>query len=129
MAEDFEGLFLVTFGIGHDLVMGELGAGGGASAGVADHGGEVANDEDGIVSGILELTEFVENDTVAEVNIWGGGIDTQLDAEGAAFGQFGGKFFTTDDALGARGQVICLFKEVRHMPDMVKKSGTVAQGI
>jgi len=33
-----------------------------STAGIADHGGKIANDEDGLVTEILELPQFSQND-------------------------------------------------------------------
>lgn len=107
--EDFESLFLVGGGVREDGIAGELRAGGGASARVADHGGEVADDEDGVVAEVLELAEFGEADGVAEVDIWGGGIDTHFDAEGALGSEFGGEFFLAGEEGAALGEDSELF--------------------
>jgi len=36
---------------------------------IADHGGEVADDQDGFVSEILKITEFAQDYRVAEVQV------------------------------------------------------------
>ncbi len=79
--EDFSGLFEVGFGVGIDLFAGEDGAGFLFAGGVADHGGGVADDEDGLVAQILELAHFSEDDGVTEVKVGSGGIHAEFDAE------------------------------------------------
>ncbi len=79
--EDFAGLGEVGFGVLFDLLGGEDGAGFLFAGGVADHGGGVADDEDGLVAEVLELAHFAEDDGVAEVEVGGGGVHAELDAE------------------------------------------------
>lgn len=99
--EDFESLFGVGFGVFEDFFAGEGRAGGGASGGVADGGGEVADEEDGLVAELLELAEFFEDDGVTEVDVWGGGIDAEFDAEWAVEGKFFAEFFFGENGGGA----------------------------
>ena len=40
-----------------------------ASARVTDHSGEIANDENCLVSKVLKLSQFVQNNRMAEVDI------------------------------------------------------------
>ncbi len=84
--EDAEGLIGVGLRVREDLVAGEGRAGFRATGGVADLGGEVADDEDGLVPELLELAQFLEDDAVTEMEVGGGGVDAELGAErGAAF--------------------------------------------
>ena len=95
--ENFEGLLLETFGIRQNLGVGELRAGDRAAGGVADHGGEVADDQDRVVPLILKIAELRKRDAVAEVDIRRGGIDAEFDAERAAELQLLGEFLLADD--------------------------------
>ncbi len=79
--EHLEGLCAVAFGVGQHLFVGELRAGGGATARVADHGGEIADDEDRFVAEVLELTQLSQHERVAEVEVGAGRIDSELDSE------------------------------------------------
>ncbi len=99
--EDFEDLIGVSAGVVEDLRVGEGGAGGGAAGGVADHGGEVADDEDRGVAEFLKLAQLFQGHAVAEVEVGGGGVGTELDAQGTAEGEFVGQFFFGVDLDGA----------------------------
>jgi len=44
-----------------------------AAAGITDHAGEIADDEDGLMAEILELSEFPQDHGVAEMDIGAGG--------------------------------------------------------
>ena len=92
-----EDLVGVGFGVLLDHFGFEGGAGFGAAGGVADASGVVADDDDGKVSGLLELANFGEDEGVAEVEIGGGGIETKFDTERAAEGEFFGELFAGMD--------------------------------
>ena len=91
--ENFAGLIEVGFGVGLDLLGGEDGAGFLFAGGIADGGGGVADDEDRLVAEVLELPHFAKDDGVAEVEVRGGGVHAELDAELAA------GFFGVDEPL------------------------------
>ena len=73
----------IIAGVGRDLVFGQLGAGLIAAGGIADQRGVVADDDHGGVAQVLELAELAQGDSVPEVHIDAGGVDTVLDAHGA----------------------------------------------
>ena len=50
---------------------------------------------------VLKLAQFGERDTVAEVQIRGGGIDSEFNAEWFAGGEFFREFFFADEMHGA----------------------------
>ena len=79
--ENFAGLDEIRFGILFDLLGGEDGAGFLFAGGVADHGGCVADDEDGFVAEVLELAHFSQYDGVAEVEVGSGRVHAEFDAE------------------------------------------------
>jgi len=66
--EDFAGLVEVGGGIFLDF-LGVRTGGFSFCRWVADHGGGVADDEDGLVAEVLELAHFAEDDGVAEVEV------------------------------------------------------------
>jgi hypothetical protein len=86
LVEDLPDLPLVGGGVGDDLVFGERRAGGVLAGGVADAGGEVADEEDDLVAELLELPQLVDDDGVAEVEVGRGRIAAELDDERAVFG-------------------------------------------
>ncbi len=90
------GLGVVGLGVFADLLGRERRAGGVAAAGIADLGGEVADQEDHRMAEILQLAHLVQHHRVAQVNVGRGGIQAELDAQGraggAAAGQLGGEF-------------------------------------
>ena len=49
----------------------------GAARRVADAGGEVADDQDDGVAGVLELAQLLQHDRVAEVDVGRGGVDAR----------------------------------------------------
>ena len=59
----------------HHLIMGEMGARGGAAARITDHRGEVTDDQDGLMTEFLKLAELREPHCVAQMNIGRGGIN------------------------------------------------------
>jgi hypothetical protein len=99
--EDFEGLFAEGLCISEHFFATELGPRFGATGRVANHGCEVADDEDGLMSELLELAEFFEADGEAEVDVGSGGIDAEFDVEGASEAQFCQKFVFGEDFCGA----------------------------
>ncbi len=77
-------LRLVGPGIGLDLLVGERRAGRVAAGGVADHAGEIADQELHPVTEVLELPQLVDDHRVAEVQVGGGRIEAELHPEGAS---------------------------------------------
>ena len=66
------------------LLVGERRAGRVAAGGVADHPGEVADQELDPVTEVLELPQLVDDHRVAEVQVGGGRVEAELHPEGAA---------------------------------------------
>ena len=89
-----------TFGVFQNLGVGELRASDRTTRGIANHRGEIPNDEDGIMALILKIAEFRERDAVAEVDIRSSRIDAELHTERASEFELLGKFLLADD-LGA----------------------------
>ena len=105
--EDFKDLVGVGFGVLLDGFGIEGWAGFGASGGIADAGGIIADDDDGEMASILELADFGEDESVAEVEVGGGGVETEFDAEGAAGCEFFGELLSGMDVGEAREKDIC----------------------
>ena len=74
-------LFEIGFGVGAHLFAGERRARFGLAGGIADHRGEIADEEDGGVALILEVFELAQHYGVAQVQIGRGGIDAEFDAQ------------------------------------------------
>jgi hypothetical protein len=80
------GLAVVGFGVGLDLLGRERRARAVAPRGVADQGGEVADQEDHLVPQVLQLAHLVEHHRVADVDVGRRGVQPQLDAQRLARG-------------------------------------------
>ena len=82
--EHGERLALERLGVAVDLRRVELRAGGRAAARVAHARGVVADDQHHGVAEVLELAQLAQHDRVAEVDVRRGGVDPELDPQGAA---------------------------------------------
>ena len=74
-------------GVGLDLGLGEDGAGLGSARGVADHGRVVADDENGLVTEVLKLPQFPQNDGMSKREVGRRRVHAQLDAQAFPFCQ------------------------------------------
>src|SRR5262249_25086513 len=83
---DSPNLPLVIEGIGLDLFLRQAGPGLVATAGIPDESGVVADDEDRLVSQLLEQSKLAERDGVSQVDINAGRVDAVLDAKRLAGG-------------------------------------------
>ena len=79
--EDLHGLRDVRGGVGLDLLLRELRAGGVLARRIADGGGAVADDEGHAMAQILELAHLAQRNGVAQVQVRTGGVDAELDVE------------------------------------------------
>lgn len=104
--EDFEDLVGVGFGVLLDGFGIEGWAGFGAPGGIADAGGIIADDDDSEMASVLKLADFGEDESVAEVEVGGGGVETEFNTEGAAGGEFFAKLFSGMDVGEARKKSI-----------------------
>ena len=95
--EDLEDLRLVGLGVREDLVLArELRARRLLPRRVADHAGEVADQEDDLVPQLLEVAHLPEDDGVAEVEVGRGRVEADLHAERlAASSPRGASFFSS----------------------------------
>src|SRR5208337_5534240 len=84
LVENLEDLGLVGFGVGVELLARERRSGVVAARGLADKAGAVADEEDDGVAQILEVLELADEHGVAQMQVWRGGIESGLDAEGLA---------------------------------------------
>ena len=99
--EDLVGLRLKAARIFHHLPMRELRPRLRAPGGIADHRGEIADDQDRLVPEILELAQLGERDGKAEMDIRRGGIDPELHIERTAQPQLRQQLRLADDLSGA----------------------------
>jgi hypothetical protein len=95
--ENLESLLLETFGVLQNLVVSELRTSDRTTGGVADHRGEVPNDQNRVVALVLKIAKLRESDAVAEVDVWSSGIDAKLDSERASKFELLGEFLLADD--------------------------------
>ena len=72
---------LVGLGVFQHLLAGERLPGHRPAGGVADHAGEVADQEHHGVAHVLEMLHLAEQHRVAQVDVRGGGIEPRLDDE------------------------------------------------
>ena len=84
--EDLEHLLLVGLRRRLHRRAGELRAGRRATAGIADHGGEVTDDEDRGVAEVLELAQLGEADGVTEMDVRPRWVEPQFGAQRLAAG-------------------------------------------
>jgi hypothetical protein len=81
----------------HDFIVGEMRPRGRSSARVADHAGKIADDKHSLVTEILKLPEFSQDDGMAEVQIGRARIHSQFHAEGPAERELLFQFRFADD--------------------------------
>ena len=65
--ENLEGLRAIRFGVRQNLLAGQLRPRHRTPARIADHGGEIADDQNRLVTEILELPQFSQHDRVTEM--------------------------------------------------------------
>ena len=79
--EDQARLGLIGLSVGLDLLAGQRRPGGVAARRVADHGREVADQENDRVAEVLKLAQLVQYDRMAEMNVGRGRIEAQFDPQ------------------------------------------------
>ena len=108
----------IVAGVGFDLLLGQLGAGLVAARWVADQGRVVADDDDGRVTQLLELTELAQGDRVSQVDVDPGRVDAVLDAQRAVLAdrafELLEEFGFGDDLLDPAFQDRKLFGDIPH---------------
>ena len=105
--EYFEDLVSVGFGVLLDGFGIEGWAGFGASGGIADASSVISDDDDSEMASVLELADFGEDESVAEVEVGGRGVETEFDAERTTGGEFFGELFPGVDVGEAREKGVC----------------------
>ncbi|MNM45771.1 hypothetical protein D3C81_566990 [compost metagenome] len=91
--QDLERLLRIGEGVVLDGLFGERRAGAVLAGGIPHHGGEVADQQNDLVTQILEGLQLVEDHGVTQVNVRSRRVHPQLDAQRAPFLQLGDKFF------------------------------------
>src|SRR5205085_4808750 len=86
--ENLERLLAIGFGIGHHLLMSQMRPGDRSTARIANHSGEITDDENGLVPGVLKLAQFAQNNGVAEVDVRGRRINPKFYSERPAKREF-----------------------------------------
>ena len=76
--KNFECLLAIRCRICDHFLMRQLRPRNGTTARVADHSGEVANDQNGLVAEVLKLPQFSQDNRMAKVNVRGGRIDSEF---------------------------------------------------
>ena len=111
--EDFEDLLEIGFRVGVDLLAGQRRARFGNAGGIADHRGEIADQEDRGVAHVLKMFQLAQHHGVAEMKIGRGGVDAEIDAQRLAgferFRELRFQLFFANDFGGAFFQVRELF--------------------
>ena len=96
-----EYLILVRLGVRQHLLLGQRRTCRILAGGIANHRGEIANQKQHRVPGILELAQLVQDNRVAEMQIRRGRVHAQLHPQPLARLQLGDKLFLADKILGA----------------------------
>jgi hypothetical protein len=73
----------------------------GAAAWIANHPGEIADDENSLVTEILKLAQLAQNDGVTQMNIGRRWIDTEFHAKRPAERELFAKLRFADDLRSA----------------------------
>ncbi len=102
--EHLESLILVGLGVGQHFIVGQLRARGRTTAWVTDHCGKIADDKDPLMPEILELTQLLQSDGVAEVDVGGSRIDAEFDTQRATRSEFLLQLLAADDLRATAGE-------------------------
>ena len=81
--ENLDAWAAVAFRVVHHLLVRQLRTCNGTTARIADHRGEIADDEHRLMTQILKLPQLSQNDRVAEMNIRTRRIDAEFYAQWA----------------------------------------------
>jgi hypothetical protein len=104
--EDLEDLGLVGAGVRLDFLFAQRLTGHVLAGRIADHAGEVADQEHHVVAEILELAQLVDEDRVAQVQIWGRGVEAGLHPQRPARGQALLQLAIQQDLLGSASDLV-----------------------
>ena len=92
-----ESLLLVCPGIRQHFVMGQLRPRRGTSARIPDHRGEIADQQNAVMTEVLELPQFLKGHRVAEVDVGCRGIHPEFHLKRPTGGEFAPQFVPADD--------------------------------
>ena len=120
--QDLEDLVLVGPGVGLHFLRGQARAGGVLAGGVADHPGEIADQEDGRVPQLLELAHLVDEHGVAEVQVRRGRVEARLDPQRLAAGQLLRQVGLGQELGGAAAQFLELLCRRQHRSPLPAES-------
>ena len=95
--ENLERLLAISCRVCHHFLMRQMRPRNGAAARVADHSGEIADDENRLVTEILKLPQFSQNNRVPKMNIGCRRIDPEFDPQRPAEREFFAQFVFADD--------------------------------
>src|SRR5690606_15078 len=102
-------------GVLQHLLAGQRRTGGALAAGVADHPGEVSDEEDHLMAEVLELAQLINEDGMPEVQVRRGRVEARLDPQWLAtlelFDQLG---FHQEFIRTALDQRQLLFDRLHH---------------
>ena len=112
--QDLHGLADIGLGVGLDLLLRKLRAGGVLARRIADQCGAVTDDEGDVVAQVLELTHLAQGHGMAQVQVGAGRIDAELDVEGLALLKLLAKVGLGDDLRCARGDDTHLLVDRQH---------------
>jgi hypothetical protein len=104
--QNLEDLRLVGARILAHVVLAERRAGGVLARRVADHAGEVADQEDDLVAELLEPAHLVDQHRVADVQVRRRRVEAGLDHQRPAFGQFRAQRTLRQHLFGTPGQFL-----------------------
>ena len=114
--EDLEHLRLVGARVRLDLLGRQRRARGVAPRGVADHPGEVPDEERDVVPELLELAHLVEQHRVPEVQVGGGRVEARLHVQRRAAPELPGEVGVGEHLARAPVQLRDLFVQVHLIP-------------
>jgi hypothetical protein len=82
--QDLVYLRCIGLGIGHNVFARERLAGFGFPGWIADHTGEIADDQEHLMAEFLKLPQLMQDNGVSKMDVRRGWIETKLDSEGCA---------------------------------------------
>jgi hypothetical protein len=99
--EHLEHLGLIGLRVRGDLLGSERRARRVAARGIADHAGEIADQEHDVVPKVLELAHLVQQDGMPQVQVGGRGIEPGLHPQGLPAGELPHQVLFHDQLVGA----------------------------
>jgi hypothetical protein len=99
--ENLEGLFPIRLRIVQHLFVRQMRSCCGPTAGIANHSGEIADDQNSLMSEILKFPQLPQHNCVTKVNVGCRWVDTKLDAERPPDSQLFAELSFANDLGGA----------------------------